>query len=116
VKDAIGGIGPAVRRIRRQKRILLKDLCKAIGMTPNGWRAVEQGRNGIQKARILKVAQALDVPVATLLSAATCHCCGQPIQVNIGDPRDLTTERNDRRRARIEAGKLQRAARGRGAA
>ena len=62
--------GAAVRRQRLLHGITLRDLASRLGVSPATVSAIENDRTGISVERLRRVAEVLDVPVASLVAGA----------------------------------------------
>ncbi|MCW2817356.1 MAG: transcriptional regulator, TetR family, partial [Marmoricola sp.] len=60
-------LGGAVRGLRHDRGLTLRDLAARLGTSPATLSAVENGLTGVSSARLLRLAEVLDVPVEHLL-------------------------------------------------
>ena len=59
-------IGQTIRKIRRMKNMTLEDVAKQIGVGFQQVQKYEEGRNRMAGSRLVKISEALEVPVARL--------------------------------------------------
>ena len=59
-------IGQTIRKIRRMKSMTLEDLSKQIGVGFQQVQKYEEGQNRVAGSRLVKISEALEVPVSRL--------------------------------------------------
>ena len=67
-RQYLRGLGKRIRLLRVDRELSQEQLAKAAGMSRNFVSSVERGAHGVDVVRLVRVAAALDVDVAVLVS------------------------------------------------
>jgi len=67
-RNYLRGLGKRIRLIRVDRELSQEQLAKAAGMSRNFVSSVERGAHGVDVVRLVRLAAALDVDVAVLVS------------------------------------------------
>jgi transcriptional regulator with XRE-family HTH domain len=67
-RQYLRGLGKRIRLLRVDRELSQEQLAKAAGMSRNFVSSVERGAHGVDVVRLVRLAAALDVDVAVLVS------------------------------------------------
>lgn len=70
-RQYLRGLGKRIRLLRVDRELSQEQLAKAAGMSRNFVSSVERGAHGVDVVRLVRLAAALDVDVAVLVSGPT---------------------------------------------